>query len=311
MADYPGIAFCKGRYMPVGEASIAVLDPAFTKSDVVFDAVSFINGAFFRLDDHLARFRDSCAYVRLKSPFSDEEMTRIMVQCAVRSGLDDGMVFVLCTRGRYTGGVQFGDPRRCENEFIAYSVPYFWIVPKDRAQTGCHIWIPEVRRAPDISINQRAKNFNRMDLTRGQFEALDAGADAPVLLSIDGYLTEGPGFNIWLIKNGKALTPGDNLLEGVTRRTVFDLCQSIGLPAETANLTAEDFAAADEAFISSTGGGVIPVTRVNERTIANGAPGLATCQLRDLYWIKRQEGWRSTPFERYLEPPVHQAASAE
>ena len=102
---------------------------------------------------------------------------------------------MLCTRGPFSGGTAFGDPRFCENQFMAYSVPYFWIVPKERSETGAHIWIAETRRAPDVAINQRAKNYNRMDLTAAQFEALDAGADNPVLISTSGFITEGPGNN--------------------------------------------------------------------------------------------------------------------
>lgn len=311
MTDSNGIAYQKGRYLPVDDACIAILDPAFTKSDVVFDAVSFGDGGFFRLADHIERFHASCAHVRMKPPVADDEIMHIMAQCADRAGFPDGLLFILCTRGRYAGGSELGDPRTCVNEFIAFSVPYFSVVPKERTQTGAHLWIAETRRAPDVAINQRCKNFNRMDLTRAQFEALDAGADAPVLLSIEGFLTEGPGFNVWIIKDGRAVTPGENLLEGITRRTVFDLCKAIGVHAEAADLTPDDLAKADEVFISSTGGGLIPVTRVNDRPIANGAPGLTTCQLRDLYWEKRAKNWHITPLADLLAAPARRAASAE
>ena len=149
-----------------------------------------------------------------------------------------------------------------------------------------------------------------MDLTAAHFEALDNGADQPVLLSTDGYLTEGPGFNVWIIRDGKALTPGDNLLEGITRKTVFDLCQDIGLEAEAADLKAEDLEEAGEAFISSSGGGVMPVVRVNDKPIGNGAPGITTGRLSDLYWSKRADGWHATPVADLLEDEEEQAASA-
>ena len=139
-----------------------------------------------------------------------------------------------------------------------------------------------------------------MDLTRAQFEALDAGADAPILLSTDGFITEGPGFNLWVIRDGKALTPGENLLEGITRKSVFELCSEAGLSADTANLTPSDVEKGDEVFISSTGGGIIPVTQINGKIIANGAPGLKTCQLSDNYWKKRVEGWEATKISDLL-----------
>ena len=147
MAESRGIAYCNGDYVPVGEASIPILDPAFTKSDVVFDAVSVWDGQFFRLDDHLGRFRASCGYVRMKPPCDEDEIKHILAQCVARAGFSRAVVYMLCTRGRYGGGIAFGDPRTCRNEFVAYSVPYYWAVPKERAQTGAHLWVADTPRA--------------------------------------------------------------------------------------------------------------------------------------------------------------------
>ena len=300
MAASKGIAFRQGRYLPVEEASIAILDPAFTKSDVVFDVVSVWDGHFFRLQDHMRRFRESCTYVHMSPPYREEEMKGILAQCVDRAGLSEALVYFLCTRGRYAGGAAFGDPRTCRNEFIAYSVPYYWVVARDRVENGAHLWIPETRRAPDAAINQRVKNFNRMDLTRAQHEALEQAADAPLLLSTEGYLTEGPGFNVWIVADGKARTPAGNLLEGITRLTVFDLCREIGVDAKACDLDSDDLQGADEVFISSSGGGLVPVTTVNKAPIGDGTPGFLTCQLRDLYWEKRSQGWHSTPVAKLI-----------
>ena len=300
MADSKGIAYQHGRFLPVEEAKVAILDPAFTKSDVVFDVVSVWDGSFFRLDDHLTRFRESREYVRMESPYSEDKMKQIMAECVDRAGLTEAMVYMLCTRGSYAGGAAIGDPRRCENEFIAYSCPYYWVVPRERVEAGAHLWLAETCRAPDAAINQKTKNFNRMDLTRAQFEALDAGADAPILPSTDGFLTEGPGFNLWIVKEGGVLTPGDNLLQGITRLTVFELCTLLELEAKTADLKAEDLQNAEEAFISTTGGGIVPVAQVNDRQIGDGAPGQTTCRLRDLYWAKREEGWHAISVSEVL-----------
>ena len=243
----------------------------------------------------------------MKPPLSEDDIKAILARCVEKAGFSRSIVYMLCTRGRYGGGVAFGDPRTCRNEFLAYAVPYYWVVPKERIQTGAHLWLAETRRAPDVAINQRVKNFNRMDLTCAQFEALDAGADQPVLLSTSGYLTEGPGFNLWVVKDGRVLTPGENLLEGITRLTVFELCQIAGLEAAAADLKPQDLAAADEAFLSSSGGGIIPVTKVNNALIGDGKPGEISRRLRDLYWEKRAQGWHATPLSALLVEPVSQA----
>src|SRR5262249_20759578 len=163
-------------------------------------------------------------------------------------------------------------------------VPYYYVVPRERVESGAHVWIVETRRAPNSAIDQSVKNFNRMDLTKGTFEALDHGADAAILLSTDGYVAEGPGFNIWIVRHNALVTPGDNLLEGITRRSVFDLAQELGVVANTANIGADELIAANEAFVSTTAGGIIPVTQVNDQPLGNGAPGLMTMKLQQQYW---------------------------
>lgn len=294
MTQSQGIAYQGGRYVPVSEVSIPLLDPSFTKSDVVFDVVSVRDGQFFRLDDHMTRFRESWEYVRMSAPLSEDQMKHVAAQCVDRAGFTHSCVYLLCLRGGFPPGTAITDLRTCEQEFIAYAVPWYTTVPAECAHIGAHLFLAETRRAPNAAINQRCKNFNRMDLTRAQFEALDAGAHQPVLLSTDGYLTEGPGFNCWIVRDGKLLTPSHNVLEGITRRTVFDMCEMIGLDAEAKHLYPRDLEYAEEAFLSSTAGGIFPVTKVSGKPVGEGEPGPITRRLRDFYWAKRAEGWHAT-----------------
>jgi branched-chain amino acid aminotransferase len=295
------IAFFEGRYMPTREAKISIVDPAVTKSDIVFDVVSATGRVFFRLDDHVERFATSCRKVRIELPVSRDQIKEISAECVHRSGFDDACVFMCGTRGPYRGGIILGDPRDCDNGFYAFAVPYYYVVPRERVETGAHIWIAETRRAPNVSIDQRIKNFNRMDLTRATFEALDHGADAAVLLSMEGYVAEGPGFNIWIVRDKGLLTPGDNLLEGITRRTVFELAEDMGIEAKTANLKSQELIEASEAFLSTTAGGIVPVTRVNDRPLGNGAPGLLTKSIRDRYWDRRRAGWHGVSVDTLID----------
>jgi branched-chain amino acid aminotransferase len=294
------IAFFEGRYMPVKEAKISIVDPAVTKSDIVFDVVSATGRVFFRLDDHVERFETSCRKIRIQLPVSSGEIKRISAECVHRSGFDDACVFMCGTRGLYRSGGVLGDPRDCVNGFYAYAVPYYYVVPRECVETGAHIWIAETRRAPNSAIDQTVKNFNRMDLTKGTFEALDHGADAAVLLSIDGHVAEGAGFNIWIVRGKTLLTPGDNLLEGITRRTVFDLAKEMGIEAKTANLKPQELIEAQEAFLSTTAGGIVPVTRVNERPLGNGAAGLLTTNIRNRYCDRRRAGWHGTTVDSLI-----------
>ena len=236
----------------------------------------------------------------IQLPVSSDEIKRISAECVHRSGFDEACVFMCGTRGLYRSGGVLGDPRDCDNGFYAYAVPYYYVVPRECVETGAHIWIAETRRAPNSAIDQTVKNFNRMDLTKGTFEALDHGADAAVLLSIDGHVAEGAGFNIWIVRGKTLLTPGDNLLEGITRRTVFDLAKEMGMEAKTANLKPQELIEAQEAFLSTTAGGIVPVTRVNDRPLGNGAAGLLTTNIRNRYWDRRRAGWHGTTVDSLI-----------
>lgn len=286
--------FIDGAYVPPEEARISIFDPAFTRGDAVYDTVSVWKGLFFRLDDHVERFLRSCERGRLTCPHSAGEIERILAECVDRAGLESAYVQTIVTRGPYPpGGPR--DPRLCENRFIGLAVPYIWIVPPERQEQGIDLAVAETRRTPEESIDPRMKNFNWLDLQRGLFEALDRGADTAVLCTAAGLLAEGPGFNVFLLRGGELLTPRSNVLEGITRRTVFDLAAEIGLPAAEAELTADDLRGAEDAFICSTAGGIMPVASVDGRPLGDGGPGPVSSRLRALYWEKREAGWLGTP----------------
>jgi branched-chain amino acid aminotransferase len=289
-----GVAFVDGKYIPADEARIPVFDLGFLRGDAVYDTTSVWKGNFFRLDDHVARFLRSAAGMRLECPYEPAQLKRILATCVQRAGFEDSYVQMIMTRGPFVS-LANRDVRQCENRFIAYALPYVWIVSPEKQETGINLAIVDNRRTPTEAIDPRIKNFNWMDMERGLFEALDRGADNAVLCTPAGFLAEGPGFNVFLIKNRQLLTPKSNMLEGITRQTVFDLAQEMNLSCTAADLPPEALCGADEAFLSSTAGGIMPVTQVNGRPLGNGAPGLLTAELRTRYWQKREAGWLGTP----------------
>ena len=288
-----GVAFVDGKYIPADEARLAVFDLGFTRGDAVYDTTSVWKGNFFRLDDHVARFLRSAAGMRLKCPHDAVQLKRILATCVHRAGFESSYVQMIMTRGMYVS-LTDRDIRLCENRFIAYALPYIWIVSPEKQETGINLAIVDNRRTPAEAIDPRIKNFNWMDLERGLFEALDRGADNAALCTPAGLLAEGPGFNLFLVKDKRLLTPKSNMLEGITRQTVFDLARELKVPCVAADLPPEALRDADEAFLSSTAGGIMPVTQVDGRPLGNGAPGLLTTELRTQYWQKREAGWLGT-----------------
>ncbi len=292
MAD--GVVFIDGRFVLPHEAKISIFDAGFTRGDAVYDTVSAWKGLFFRLDDHVARFLRSCGGMRLACPHPPEEIKRILAECVHRAGLRDAYVQMIVTRGEFPSATR-RDPRLCQNKFIGFALPYIWIVSPEQQEAGIDVVICQNRRTPTEAIDPRVKNFNWMDMQRGLFEALDRGGDTAVLCTPGGQLAEGPGFNLFIVKDGMVRTPRANVLEGITRQTVLELASGLGLPASQGDLSPEMLRQADEAFLSSTAGGLMPVTRVDGHPLGDGRPGSLTMRLRALYWAKREAGWLGTP----------------
>lgn len=291
-----GIAYTNGTFVPLGEAAIPLLDPGFTRGDAVYDTTSVWKGNFFRLDDHVERFFRSCQRARLSPPVDAEGLKQVLASCVDQAGLESSFVQMISTRGRYKDPT-IRDPRQCENTLYAFAMPYIWIVQPDRQLEGIDLAVATGnRRTPPEAIDPRMKNFNWLDLQKGLFEALDRHADTAVLCTPDGWLSVGPGFNLFVVSDGVLRTPVGNVLEGITRRTVFELAAALELKAEEADLVADDLTSADEAFLSSTAGGIMPVASVNGQPLGHGpGAGPLSLQLRAEYWARREAGWHATP----------------
>jgi branched-chain amino acid aminotransferase len=150
--------------------------------------------------------------------------------------------------------------------------------------------ISDVQRIPAASVDPTAKNYHWNDLTMGLLGALDAGADSVLLVDSAGNVVEGPGFNIFCFNHGAIVTPKEGMLEGVSRRTVLEIAQTLGLKIELRALPAQELRGAQEVFISTSGGGVLPVTMVDNYVIGEGEPGPITRQLVKTYWA-----WHADP----------------
>lgn len=293
-ATHAGVAFVKDRYVSLADATIPIVDWGYRRSDVTYDVVTVWKGSFFQLEAHLSRFRRSMNALRMDPGKSDAEIREILMECVSRSGFRDAYVAMDCLRGLPAAG-QRAHPAFCENYLVAHVRPYVSIFSEEVQQRGAHLIIASVPRIPSDSVDPTIKNFHWGDLTRGNFEAFDAGADGCVLLDHAGHVTEGPGYNIFSVRGGKVVTPDSGALEGITRSSIIELCAEVGVPCEVRPLPAAEFLKSDEVFATSSAGGVMPVSRVGTVILSDGRPGPITTQLRKRYWEKRESGWHATP----------------
>lgn len=205
-----GSAYVNGRFRPTAEACIPVTDWGLVRSDTVYDVVHVLENAFFRLTDHLDRFATSMAARRLKPQESLADIDVILHRCVTLSGLTEAFVAMVTLRGRprVSGSRRLQD---CENHFIGYALPWIDVVPKEIQERGVRLWIASTPRVADAAVDPTVKNYQWNDLTSGVFEANDNGFDTAVLCDSDGFLTEGSGFNVFVVREGEVVTSGSRV----------------------------------------------------------------------------------------------------
>ena len=181
------------------------------------------------------------------------------------------------------------DPRHAENRFYAFAIPFVWIASPQKQEEGLDIVISNTRRIAPEAVDPRVKNYHWLELCLGLFEAYDRGRETAVLTDAGEYIVEGPGFNVFVINRGRLATPDRGMLEGITRRTAMEIAHGMGVVVEERPVAADELRHADEAFMTSTAGGIMPITRVEGAPVGNGKPGPITLQLQERYWALHKD----------------------
>ena len=278
-----GVAWIEGELVPLSEARIPLLDQGFMRSDLTYDVPSVWDGRFFRLDDHISRISLSCEKMRMKLPLPREEIKRILVDMVARSGIRDAYVELIVTRG--LKGVRGSKPGELVSKLYLFIQPFIWVMePEVQKIGGTAVIARTVRRTPPGAFDPTIKNLQWGDLTRAMFEAQDRGAMYPFLTDGDANLTEGSGFNIVLIIDGVLYTPDRGVLEGVTRKSVIHVARANGIEVRLEVVPIELAYRADEIFMCTTAGGIMPITCLDGQLVNGGKIGPITKKIWDDYW---------------------------
>ena len=308
-----GCAYIDGEFVAPEAATISIFDWGFLHSDATYDVAHVWQGRFFRLDDHLDRFEASLAALRLDPGLARSRMREVMHECVRRAGLRDAYVELLCTRGRPAPGSR--DPRTCTNRFMAFAIPFVWIADPEKQKRGVNLIVGTPQRIPPASVDPRIKNYHWMDFVMGLFEAYERGGETVVLSDGHGHVTEGPGFNVFAVFAGSdgpgapahVVTPAAGVLEGVSRRTVIELARAAGLAVEQRLLAVDELRRADEIFLSSTGGGVIPIATLDGVAVGGrraGDFGPVSALLQQRYWALHDDPAYAEPVRGSDPPPT-------
>jgi branched-chain amino acid aminotransferase len=279
MTDYT--AYFGGQWMPFNEVRIDPLDRGFLVGDCVFDVARTFNGKSFRMREHVDRLYRSLAYVRIAPGLSPDEMERISEEVIARNEplrehVGDYQIWQFVTRGRGRWAHRAGPPA------VGVAVRQIGFSRfADLYDTGAHGIVVRTRSFSSDSLDPKVKNFSRMNFNLAELEASDVDPTGwPILTDSRGNLTEGVGYNLFIVAKDAIRTPGDRgVLQGVSRAMVFDLGRELGIPVIEEDLQPYDLYTADEAFFTSTSPCVLPVTRVDRRPIGAGKPGPMVARL--------------------------------
>lgn len=287
-----GVAWIQGELVPLKEARIPLQDEGFMHSDLTYDVPSVWDGRFFRLDDHLDRLEASCRKLRLRLPLPRADVRAALEAMVARSGIRDAFVELIVTRGlRGVRGAASAEALLAGNNLYMLVEPFVWVMAPDvqRAGGGSAIVARTVRRVPPGAFDPTVKNLQWGDLVRGLLEAHDRGAAHAFLTDGDTNLTEGSGFNIVVVRGGVLYTPDRGCLEGITRRSVVDAARDLGYELRMEVVPVAAAYEADEIFMSTTAGGIMPITILDGKPVADGKVGPITKAIWDRYWAMHWE----------------------
>ncbi len=279
-----GAAWIDGQFVKLSDAKIPILDWGFLRSDATYDVVHVWKGYFFRLDHHIDRFFQSTKKLRMPCKMSRNQLKKILAGCVKNAGLENAYVEMIQTRGVSPNFVR--DPRQATPRVIAFAVPFGWILKPEDFEKGLDVLLTDIKRIPPNSVDPTIKNYHWMDLVTGMLNAYEKGHHTALLLDEHNNVTEGPGFNIFCVDQTGIITPKLGVLEGITRKTVFDLSDELGINISKKSISIKKLKTAKELFASSTAGGIMPITKISGKNIGLGKVGDVTRKIHKLYWQK-------------------------
>jgi branched-chain amino acid aminotransferase len=275
------IIYIDGQYLPDEKARISVFDHGFLYGDGVFEGIRAYNGRIFRLQEHLDRLYDSAKTIDLAVPITKEEMTEVIRETLRKNKLKDGYIRPIVTRGVGDLGL---DPRKCPKPTIIVIAKEWGAMYGGLYENGLKAITVAIRRNPAEALPPNVKSLNYLNNIFAKIEANYKGGDEAIFFDTNGYVSEGSGDNLYVVKNGEILTPPTlNNLRGITRMVLLEIAASLGITVKEQNLGFYDLYSADEVICTGTAAEVAPIVWIDGRTIGSGKPGPIAKQLMSAF----------------------------
>jgi branched-chain amino acid aminotransferase len=271
------LIYLDGKFVPREEAKISVFDHGFLYGDGVFEGIRAYNGRVFRLEEHLDRLYDSAKTIDLQVPVSKAEFGEIVLETLRKNNLREAYIRPIVSRGVGDLGL---DPRKCPKPTIVVIAVEWGAMYGDLYEKGLKAITVSVRRNPAQALPPNVKSLNYLNNIFAKIEANYKGGDEAIFFDTNGYISEGSGDNIFVVKNGEIITPPTlNNLRGITRVVALEIAASLGITVKEQNLGYYDMYSADEVFVTGTAAEVGPIVLIDGRSIGSGRPGPVTRQL--------------------------------
>ena len=279
MAEFT--AYLNGEWLPNNECKLAMNDRGFRAGDAVFEVERTFNGKIFDLEGHLDRLYRSLRYVRIDPGLTKDEMAEVSEEVVrrndhLRGEGSDFTVRQVVTRGPARSVVDKVQPTihiGVDHVNFRRFAPLY--------DQGCHVVFTRTRAYHPDSLNPKVKHQSRMNFVLAELEAADIDPEAwPVLLDHEGNISEGTGFNFWVVTNGVLRTAGErNILQGISRNAIMGLAKELDIPVAEEEIQIYDAYTADEAFVSGTSHCLLPVSKLDNRPLGGEIPGPVVRQL--------------------------------
>jgi branched-chain amino acid aminotransferase len=268
-----------GEWHERDTATVSVYDHGLLYGDGVFEGIRIYGGKIFRLQEHLDRLYDSAHAIWLAIPIPKDEMAAVTEEAVRRSGISEGYIRPIVTRGVGDLGL---DPRKCPRPSVIIIVDTIKLWPEEVYETGLKVMTAGTPIPQRESLSPRVKSLNYLAHILAKIEGTQAGADEVLMLDSSGSVAEGSGQNLFVVKQGKIRTPAAyaGILRGVTRDVVIELAVQAGYDVQETILNRYDVYTADEAFFTGTAAEVVAIRQVDGRLIGAGKSGPVTRDLR-------------------------------
>lgn len=285
----PKYAFFKGAFVPIEDAKVSIMTHAFNYGTGCFEGIrAYWNSEeeqlfVFRLLEHFQRLLRSCKILHIRLPYSAEALCDLLVELLRREGYaEDCYIRPIAYKADEIIGVRL---HNLTDEFAMFATPFGRYI---EGELGARVMISPWRRVDDNAIPARAKiTGSYINSALSKTSAAMAGCDEAIVLTHDGHVSEGSAENLFLVRNGRLITPPvtDDILEGITRETVMEIARSeFGLETEVRSVDRSELYVVDEAFFCGTGVQIEPIVEIDHRVIGDGKMGPITQKIYDLYF---------------------------